>query len=66
MEEIVNKLKQARIDAGLSVYDLAHRMGVEPARLYEIERGRGGLTLKRMLAIADALGLEVTIKFEKV
>ena len=64
MEQIIKELKARRQDAGVSLSELARRMGTERARLSEIEHGRGGLTLKRMFDWAEALGLKVTIKFE--
>ena len=64
MEKIVAELKQRRLDAGVSLSELARRMDTERARLSGIENGHGGLTLKRMLDWAEALGLKVTIKFE--
>ena len=64
MEEVIKELKGRRLEAGLSISELARRMGAERARLSEIENGRGGLTLKRMFDWAEALGLRVTIKFE--
>lgn len=64
VEQIVKELKQRRQDAGVSLSELARRMDTERARLSEIENGHGGLTLKRMLDWAEALGLKVTIKFE--
>lgn len=64
MEEIINELKQRRKDAGLSISEVARRIGTDRAKISEIENGHIGLTLKRMLAYADALGLKVTIKFE--
>ena len=64
VEQIIKELKQRRLDAGVSLSELARRMDTERARLSEIENGHGGLTLKRMLDWAEALGLKVTIKFE--
>lgn len=64
MEQVISELKTRRQDAGVSLSELARRMNCERARLWEIENGRGGLTLKRMIQWADALGLKVTIKFE--
>jgi transcriptional regulator with XRE-family HTH domain len=64
MEEVINELKARRLAAGVSISEVARRMGTDRAKISEIENGRVGLTLKRMLAYADALGLKVTIKFE--
>ena len=64
MERVIEQLKARRQEAGVSVSELAKRMGTERARISEIENGRGGLTLKRMYQYAEALGLSVTINFE--
>ena len=65
MEEIINRLKDLRISAGVSISELARRTNTERARLSEIEHGHGGLTLKRMLAMADVLGYETQVSFIK-
>lgn len=64
MEQIVNTLKGHRLASGVTIKELAYRMKTSPARVSEIEHGKGGLTLKKLLAYANALGLSVTIKFE--
>ena len=64
MNQIVSDLRRCREAAGLTITEVARRMGTDRARISEIEHGRGGLTLKRMLAYADAIGVKVTIKFE--
>ena len=64
MERVIEQLKARRQEAGVSVSELAKRMGTERALISEIENGRGGLTLKMMYRWAEALGLRVTIKFE--
>ena len=65
MEEIINELKGRRLAAGVSICEIAYRMGTSPSRVSEIENGHGGLTLKKMYQYAEALGLKVTIKFEE-
>ena len=65
MEEIVKKLKDIRLEKGLSLNEVARRMGTVYPRLSEIEHGRGGLTLKNLFRWADAMGVKVTIKFEE-
>lgn len=64
MEQIVSELRARRKAAGLSIADVAERIGTPRARVSEIENGHIGLTLKRLYEYADALGLKVTIKFE--
>lgn len=64
MERVVEQLRARRLDAGVSIGELARRMNTPRERISEIENGRGGLTLKRMYQYAEALGLRVTINFE--
>lgn len=64
MEQVIQELKDRRLAAGVTLSELARRIGAERARLSEIENGRGGLTLKMMYRWAEALGLRVTIKFD--
>jgi len=64
MEQIASELKARRKAAGLTLAEVADRIGTPRARLSEIENGHIGLTLKRLYEYADALGLKVTIKFE--
>lgn len=64
MNQVIDELRERRLAAGVSIGELARRMGTPRERISEIENGRGGLTLKRMYQYAEALGLSVTIKFE--
>ena len=64
MERVVEELRERRLEAGVSIGEIARRMGTDRARISEIENGRGGLTLKRLYQYAEALGLKVTINFE--
>jgi nitrogen PTS system EIIA component len=51
-------LRLLRIDAGLSLRELAHRIGVSSAYLSRVENGRDpSPTPDRLIAIADVMGL---------
>lgn len=65
IKAIVSELKAYREASGVSITEVAKRIGTERARISEIENGRGGLTLKRMFLIAEALGLVVKVEFER-
>lgn len=65
MEEIIQKLRDIRLEKGLSLSEVARRMGTVYPRLSEIEHGRGGLTLKNLFRWADAMGVKVEIKLEE-
>lgn len=64
MDRVIEELRRRRLEAGVSIGELARRMGTDRSRISEIENGRGGLTLKRLYQYAEALGLSVTINFE--
>lgn len=52
----IRALRQRR---GLSLRELARRLGVSPATLSQLERDRVGLTVARLTAIAHAIGVRV-------
>lgn len=64
MEEIINELKARRISKGLSISEVARRIGTSHPTLSFIESGKLGLTLKMLYRYAEAIGVKVTIKFE--
>lgn len=66
MRQIVEQLKAIREGQNMSLSELARKMGTERSRLSEIERGKVGLTLKRLYQWAEALGMEVNINLKKV
>jgi len=61
--DIAQRIKEERIKKGVSIRQLAERCGTERARISEIENNRGGLTLKRLFQICDALGINLEIMF---
>lgn len=65
MEQITEQLKAIREGQNMSLSELARRMGTERSRLSEIERGKVGLTLKRLYRWAEALGMEVDINLRE-
>lgn len=62
MEEIVKKLKDIRREKGMTLSEVAYKMGTVYPRLSEIEHGRGGLTLKNLYRWAEAMGVKVKIE----
>ncbi|MFD4294114.1 helix-turn-helix domain-containing protein [Rhodococcus sp. NPDC058505] len=52
-------IRAARLERGLSVRELARRLGVSAATISAIENGRTGVSVDRIRAIADALGTSV-------
>ncbi len=64
MEQIVSKLKERRLERGLTITQLAQQMGMERSRLSELETGKRSPSLKRLNAWADTLGMKVKIDIE--
>src|SRR5262245_42662108 len=58
-------LRLLRIDAGLSLRELAQRVGVSSAYLSRVENGQDGVpTADRLAAIARALGVPTALLLE--
>jgi transcriptional regulator with XRE-family HTH domain len=54
------RLRELRVAAGLSVADLAERVGTTSATVSRLERGSRGLTLGWMRRFALAIGVRAT------
>ncbi len=59
MEVNVDKLKELRIDEGLSQRALAQRAGLSQTSIWKIERG-GGANPATLKKLADVLGVRAT------
>ena len=57
-------VQQARLARGLSQTELAQELGVTQSAISEIETGSGTSSLRRLLGIARATGLELTATWE--
>lgn len=55
-DEVGRRLKQLRVDSGLSLSELARRSGVGKGTLSELETGRRNPTLETLYALTTALG----------
>lgn len=53
-------MRQARDAAGLSLREIAQRIGVSPATLSAVENGRTGVSIPRLHTLAAELGTTVT------
>lgn len=58
-EQLGQLLRQARRRAGLTLKALAGRTGISLRFLSELERGKDGASLGRVLQVAAALGVEM-------
>lgn len=55
---VAQLMKAARLRAGLSVAELADRIGVKKPYVFELERGLGNPTLRTLNKVAVALGAD--------
>ena len=58
--EPMNRIAQARLDAGLTAKELAEKMGVDTTTVSNWESGRRQLSLERLTQLAGLLGVGVT------
>lgn len=63
-QEIVTALIEQRKRAGLNMSEVARRMNTTHSIVSNLEHGKHGFTLGRMVQYAEAVGVSVTIKFE--
>jgi transcriptional regulator with XRE-family HTH domain len=59
--EFGQRLREARLAAGLTQQELASRISMQPSHLSEIESGQQNVTLRSMVALAHALGLQLQV-----
>lgn len=64
--DIVNALIERRVAAGVSGSEVARRLRTSQSVISDLEHGKHGMSVARMVAYAEALGLKVTIKFERI
>ena len=62
-EHIGRRLRQARLDTGISQVEMAAEIGMASTYLSEVESGRHNITLDTLAGIASFLGLEVNVEF---
>lgn len=59
--EIITTIKARRKALGLSQQEVADRVGILRPSYERIENGRSSPTLQSLLAISDALGMQISI-----
>ncbi len=62
MEELAQKVRQARKAAKLSQDDLAALSSISRRPIYLLESGKGAIRIDNLMQILDALGLELEIR----
>ena len=63
-QQIVTALIEQRINAGLTMSEVARRMKTTHSIVSDLEHGKHGFTLGRMVQYAEAVGVSLTVKFE--
>lgn len=58
--KVTSLLREARLEKGLTITEVAQRIHTPRVRLSEIENGHIGLTLKRFFQICSVLGVSPT------
>lgn len=59
---IGERLRSARLEAGLSQQTLAVKIGMTRSNYARLEQGRTNVTLDTLLRIADGLGLDLRVE----
>ncbi len=59
LDALGRRVRQRRLHLGLTLRDLAARAALSARFLMEVEAGRGNISLRRLAAIAHALGAEL-------
>ena len=62
MNALAKLIKEARKAQHLSQMDLRDLSGVSASVIYKLETGRSDVSLRSLLAVSDALGIELLCK----
>lgn len=54
-------VREARLAVGVSQAELARRLGTTPPYISSVEAGRSNITVGRLWAVAEALGVEFSL-----
>lgn len=60
LQTLGRRVRHLRLRESLTLRDLAARAGLSSRFLMDVEAGRGNISVRRLAAVADALGVEVT------
>lgn len=62
-ERIAERIRELRLQRGLTVQELAYRCDMERSNLSRIEAGRTNPTLRTLCILCNALGVELNALF---
>lgn len=63
--EFGDRLREARIDAGLTLAELAEMTGIPRSNISQIENGLRNVTVETMSRLTTAVGFELKILFAR-
>jgi transcriptional regulator with XRE-family HTH domain len=58
LRTVGDRLREARVRAGLTQKQLGDRAGAKQSYIYELERGRTNITVNTLVKMADLLGMD--------
>lgn len=64
LAQTIGALRQARESSGLSLQDVAERMGTDRANVYRLETAGGNPTIATLVRYAEAVGKRVIITLQ--
>ena len=66
LSQTIGDLKQARHAQGLSLQEVAERMGIDRSNVHRLERASGNPTVATLARYAEAIGKRIVITLEPV
>ena len=64
--KIASAIRKRRLDLSLSQQDLSEMSGIALRTVNALETGKSSVSLKNLTAIADVLGLELSLTIKKM
>lgn len=61
-QELMTALRAKRKAQGITLMEMADRVGLHKSTLSDVENGNRNISLSNLLKITDALGVELTIQ----
>ena len=61
LESLGRRVRQRRLRDSLTLRELSRRAGLSSRFLMDVEAGRGNISVRKLAAVASALGAELTL-----
>jgi transcriptional regulator with XRE-family HTH domain len=62
---LIDQVRQAIDDSGLSRYEVAKRTGIDESALSKFHLGRRGLSMEALNALGELLELKITLGYKR-